>query len=369
MSDSDLSDAPSFEVPPDFELENSLRREFNRAHERNEDPTLRTIRAASEKKLRLPEGFYKGHTTWNQKSKEIVHDQAENEKEVPSSPELKSKSKANAKAAPPPRKRKSTDPPSPAPKKRKTEPAESDDSDRESSALSDADSEGVSRQKAKAKPNKPKAAKVTKAKPAASAKKNSKAATVSDDDDSDDPRETAPSNDESENAESDSEMSVVLDEDPKPKRKPKTKSTAPKGKSSKPAWKPAKSKSTTEDDPDQAEIKRLQGWLVKCGVRKVWGAYLKPYETPKAKIKHLKELLADVGMTGRYSVEKAASIKEARELAEDLSAVQEGDQRWGTAGKASSAEDTADEKPKSKGRLQRGRAHYDFLSSDGEETS
>jgi hypothetical protein len=76
MSDSDLSDAPSFEVPPDFELENSLRREFNRANAGDGDPTLRTIRAASEKRLRLPEGFYKGHATWSQKSKEIVHDQA-----------------------------------------------------------------------------------------------------------------------------------------------------------------------------------------------------------------------------------------------------------------------------------------------------
>jgi hypothetical protein len=247
--------------------------------------------------------------------------------------------------------------------------ADPDDSDRESSPLSDADSEVVSEQKAKTKPKQPKPVKATKAKRAAQTKKSSKAATVSDDDDHDDPEAAAPTIDKSDNADSDSEMSVVLDEDPKPKRKPKAKSTAPKGKSSKPASRPAKSKPTTEDDPDQAEIKRLQSWLVKCGIRKVWGAYLKPYETPKAKIKHLKEMLADIGMTGRYSVEKAASIKEARELAEDLSAVQEGDQRWGTAGKASSAEDTADEKPKSKGRLQRGRAHYDFLSSDGEETS
>lgn len=161
-------------------------------------------------------------------------------------------------------------------------------------------------------------------------------------------------------------MSVVLDEEPKPKKKSKGKSTtAPKAKTTK----PGKAKAPAEEDPDQAEIKRLQTWLVRCGIRKVWGAYLKPYESPKAKVKHLKEMLADAGMDGRYSMEKANQIKEARELAADLSAVQEGEQRWGTGGKASSAEDSEDDRPKSRGRLQRGRAHYDFLSSDGEETS
>ena len=164
---------------------------------------------------------------------------------------------------------------------------------------------------------------------------------------------------------SDSELSVLIDEEPKPKRQPKSKSAKPKTEKTS---KPAKTKSTAEDDPDQAEIKRLQQWLIRCGVRKVWGAYLKPYEAPKAKIKHLKEMLADIGMTGRYSMEKANQIKEAREMAADLEAVQEGDQRWGTGGKDSAGE-SEDDKPKARGRLQRGRAHYDFLSSDGEETS
>jgi hypothetical protein len=66
---------------------------------------------------------------------------------------------------------------------------------------------------------------------------------------------------------SESEMSVVLDEAPKKQRK-KSASTgtkakaAPKAKATKAPAKPAK-----EETPDEAEIKRLQGWLVKCGIR------------------------------------------------------------------------------------------------------
>ena len=51
--------------------------------------------------------------------------------------------------------------------------------------------------------------------------------------------------------------------------------------------------------PDQAEIKRLQG------IRKFWSKELASYDTPKAKIKNLKQMLAEAGMTGRYSQEKA----------------------------------------------------------------
>lgn len=75
MSDSELSDAPDVGIPPDFELENSLRREVNRATKNDEEITLKSIRTASEKKLGLPENFYKDHGVWKSKSKTIVHDQ------------------------------------------------------------------------------------------------------------------------------------------------------------------------------------------------------------------------------------------------------------------------------------------------------
>ena len=129
---------------------------------------------------------------------------------------------------------------------------------------------------------------------------------------------------------SESEMSVVYDEEPEPERKKQKTSEKPAKKEKK---KPAsKAKGKDEDaDPDQAEIKRLQGWLVKCGIRKMWWRELAPYETPKAKIKHLKQMLEDAGMKGRYSLEKARQIRDERELKDDLEQIQQGAKQWGTA--------------------------------------
>lgn len=76
MSDSELSEPSQPPVPPDDELENSLRREVVRAQAKGEeDFTLRQIRAASEKKLGLSDGFYKNHAAWKDRSKEVVSDQ------------------------------------------------------------------------------------------------------------------------------------------------------------------------------------------------------------------------------------------------------------------------------------------------------
>ncbi|KAJ5885257.1 hypothetical protein N7495_009767 [Penicillium taxi] len=123
--------------------------------------------------------------------------------------------------------------------------------------------------------------------------------------------------------ESESDMSVVLDEEPKPQRKRQKTSDAKKEK------KKAAPKAKEDTDPDQAEIKRLQGWLVKCGIRKMWFRELAPYETPKEKIKHLKGMLEDAGMKGRYSLERANEIRDARELAADLEQIQQGAKQWG----------------------------------------
>ena len=132
----------------------------------------------------------------------------------------------------------------------------------------------------------------------------------------------------------DSDLSEVLDEAPKPKRKRKAADKKVKAEPN-PSGKHNKSQ---DSDPQAEEIKSLQGWLVKCGIRKVWGKELKPYETAKEKIRHLKGMLAGVGMTGRYSKEKAASIRETRELAADLEAVQEGAKLWGKEGDDQKAE-------------------------------
>jgi hypothetical protein len=124
---------------------------------------------------------------------------------------------------------------------------------------------------------------------------------------------------------SESELSSLLDDSPAKSNRQK-KLPAAKKEATKPK---AKAASKATDDPDQAEIKRLQSWLVKCGIRKVWSKELAKYDTTKEKIKHLKGMLSDAGMDGRYSDEKAAKIKEKREFAKDLEAIQEGEAVWG----------------------------------------
>lgn len=126
---------------------------------------------------------------------------------------------------------------------------------------------------------------------------------------------------------SSSELSVLDESMAPPKRKRKQSSDPPPktGKS-----KSAKlSETGKEETVDHQEIKRLQGQLLKCGVRKLWGKELKPYETPKDKIRHLKAMLVDVGMTGRFSAEKASLIKEQRELKADLQEITEREKVWG----------------------------------------
>ncbi|KAI5793762.1 hypothetical protein DFH27DRAFT_567203 [Peziza echinospora] len=139
--------------------------------------------------------------------------------------------------------------------------------------------------------------------------------------------------------ESESEMSEVIDISPKKRKKQRSSDGATKSKSSsKASSKPAakaratkKGKDTGDADPDAEKIKELQSWLVRCGIRKVWGRELQKCSSPKEKIDHLRGMLTDAGMTGRFSNEKAKKIKEERELAEELAAVQAGAEAWGTS--------------------------------------
>ncbi|UKZ49803.1 hypothetical protein TrVGV298_004056 [Trichoderma virens] len=91
-------------------------------------------------------------------------------------------------------------------------------------------------------------------------------------------------------------------------------------------------KDATPDDPKDAEIKKLQSQLAKCGIRKLWHIELKQHgDNAGAKIRHLKKMLADIGMDGRFSEAKAREIKEMRELQADVEAAQEMDRLWGTS--------------------------------------
>ncbi|KAI0468185.1 hypothetical protein F4859DRAFT_517376 [Xylaria cf. heliscus] len=123
---------------------------------------------------------------------------------------------------------------------------------------------------------------------------------------------------------SDSSLSSVLDEPPPKKRKGKDIKGASKSKQS----------TSKELTGDEAEIKKLQGQLVKCGVRKIWGIELKKYGSDgKAKLRHLRTMLRDVGMDGRFSEAKAKEIKERRELIGELEAVNEMNELWGLEGR------------------------------------
>jgi hypothetical protein len=119
---------------------------------------------------------------------------------------------------------------------------------------------------------------------------------------------------------SDSSLSSVLDEPPVRKGRGKGAKAAPK----------ARQTASKELTGDEAEIKKLQGQLVKCGVRKIWGIELKKYGgDSRAKIRHLREMLREVGMDGRFSEAKAREIKERRELIGELEAVNEMNELWG----------------------------------------
>ncbi|TGO20576.1 hypothetical protein BPAE_0284g00030 [Botrytis paeoniae] len=129
-----------------------------------------------------------------------------------------------------------------------------------------------------------------------------------------------------------SAMSVVLDGPLTTKsRSKKSKSTSSKPSKTTKAAKPkvAKAKTTAELTPNEQLIKTLQSQLVKCGIRKIWAFELKKYETENEKIKHLKNMLTEIGMTGRFSEGRAREIKEMRELQADLEAVKEGEKAWG----------------------------------------
>jgi len=53
-------------------------------------------------------------------------------------------------------------------------------------------------------------------------------------------------------------------------------------------------------------------------VRKVWTKEFQNLEKPSQQIKRLKEILSELGMAGRFTLQQAKDIKEKRELAQEL---------------------------------------------------
>ncbi|KAL4818081.1 hypothetical protein BDW67DRAFT_158503 [Aspergillus spinulosporus] len=331
--------------PSDKELEKALRETVAKIFKtgKMEELTVKRVRLAAEKTLQIEEGFFKSNGDWKARSDAIIKDEVEVQDAAAQKSDADKGENERAKTSPSkPTKRAKPMASSTSRKRRKTS-AESDGI----SEVDDEETEGVTTTKTESK---------TMPIPESSLAEEK---AVDDSNASDE--NTKPSKSRAEAAsDSESEMSVVLDEEPQPKRQRQKRSTAATSTKGK---KKAPTKAKDADvDPNQAEIKRLQGWLIKCGIRKMWARELAPYDTPKAKIKHLKDMLKDVGMEGRYSLEKARQIKEERELREDLEMVQEGAKRWG--------KDTVNDDSDSgrRRRLNRGRKALAFLESDGEET-
>lgn len=135
-------------------------------------------------------------------------------------------------------------------------------------------------------------------------------------------------NQTADDAKSDSELSSLLDEPQPPKKKRGSRSISDKPEMSRNPVKKSQAKSKSTPDADD-EVKKLQGWLLKCGVRKQWKKELARCSTEKEKIRHLRDMLADVGMSGRFSEDKARKIKEQREFEQEMADIKEGAMAWG----------------------------------------
>ncbi|CAI7577301.1 unnamed protein product [Penicillium glandicola] len=387
-------------TPSDQVLERGLRDQVASIFKSGnmEELTVKRVRLAAEDRLGLTAGYFKSTGDWKVRSERIIKDEVETQDQAMQNPQ----SQASEKPISPPPKPKPTalakrakSETAPKPRKRQKTQTPVSDEDVERSAPSSDESDDVKKPKSRSKaPTKKSPAKKV------SVRKTKKAISdVSDfsGDESDDATEAKkqlkapvkqspgkkpsrkPTDDASEASDipddtsnpakltkdtkddSESEMSVVFDEEPQPKAPRKRQKSAGGT-----ATKTKKAPKAKEEDisPDQAEIKRLQGWLIKCGIRKLWGKELAPYDTPKAKIKHLKGMLEDAGMTGRPSQEKANHIREERELKADLEQIQQGAKQWGAKSDEDNDEDT---KPRRRV-VSRGRQSLAFLESDGEET-
>ncbi|KAJ5510445.1 hypothetical protein N7453_002548 [Penicillium expansum] len=388
-------------TPSDQTLEKGLRDQVATIFKSGnmEELTVKRVRLAAEETLGLTAGYFKSTGDWKARSENIIKDEVETQDQAIQNPQSQASEMPLSPPKPKPTalaKRAKAETASKPRKRQKTRTPVSDEEEELSAPLSD-ESDEVTKPKnrSKAPIKKSSAKKVSVRKP----EKDMLDAPDFSDEESDDEDVTKPeklskapvkklpakkgsvskpTNDASDASDvpddtshaakkagetkddSESEMSVVLDEEPQPKvPRKRQKSAAGTATKTKKAPK-AKAEDTS---PDQAEIKRLQGWLIKCGIRKLWGKELAPYDTPKAKIKHLKGMLEDAGMTGRPSQEKANQIREERELKADLEQIQQGAKQWGAK-----SDDEDDEDAKPRRRLSRGRQSLAFLESEGEET-
>ncbi|KAF5555695.1 transcription factor [Fusarium napiforme] len=366
-------------APSEDEIEQALLDATYQVYQATPDETtVNKVRKQTEENLSLNDGFFSS-AEWKQKSKSLIKERVEklmdgwvpdSSRNADSDGEDKTgvkRSSPDAEAPEPkPKRQKRVTKPRPKPKSKKANRKDESDveSDLESKPSVSSELSELSDLSAEEKPQKKRRRAPKKTEP----KHKSKAAETEEEDEEDvmksEPEVSGDNDDEAENGELESEKATsstkpqssedgeegskedenkpvvdeeeeysdVIDEPVKPKRKRKEKKEA----GSKPVkgTKVAAKKMTTSDDPNTEEIKRLQGQLTKCGVRKLWHNELKKYgDDAKAKIRHLRKMLTDIGMDGRFSEAKAREIKERRELLAEVESAQEMSALWGVEGR------------------------------------
>ncbi|KAH0836773.1 hypothetical protein J3R83DRAFT_8522 [Lanmaoa asiatica] len=117
-----------------------------------------------------------------------------------------------------------------------------------------------------------------------------------------------------------SELSSVIDEPPKKRQKKQEKQESVKPQKDEKIKRGKKKEALSKDEET---VNKLKGIVVACGLRKVWKKEFEGLDKPSQQIKRLHSILGDLGMTPRYSLEKAKAIRERRELAQELQDVQE----------------------------------------------
>lgn len=134
---------------------------------------------------------------------------------------------------------------------------------------------------------------------------------------------------------SDSDPELIDDGPPVKKRKAVKNGSATKKTAAPKKEKTTKSAKQTKSKPSpkasskhQDELAKLKSQLTQCGVRKVWSKLLANIDGEAAQVKYLRQMLADIGMTGRFSKAKAKAIKEKREFEQDIKDMTEEAERF-----------------------------------------
>jgi len=152
-----------------------------------------------------------------------------------------------------------------------------------------------------------------------------------------------------------SELSSVPDDSDgaptKPAKRSKKAARAPKPKS-----KPGSA--SVGDDV----LKTLQTQLAKCGIRKQWKRELASFGSDRERAQHLRGLLREAGVTGRFSERLAREIRERRELEGEIRDAEAFEKQWGLEAERAAKE--AREKRRSAAQRY---AELGFGSDEGEE--